>query len=307
MRRGRLSTIGSAVVVGLAFLGTTLAGCGASSTPREGAVATPPPTITALPTVTAMPTSTTRPTATTGGKSGCTGDFYGQPQPTTAVGALSVTTPIPALQYPYSEVPASASSTKPYQVANGAQPNPPVNPSLGTGYVVVLCNETSTAHTLTSLTVNIASFSATSGMVREWSVCNGGEYDASSKQVIVGGCGGGLAVDDYLTATLPSDSTGASGSAFARSGYANLPIQIAPGHAFSLTVGVSGLTSQGMYSLKIGVAADHGTPVMLAPGSGGSFLIASAVQWTGKNCQTPAMQSQMPPASQPTFYVCAPA
>lgn len=206
------------------------------------------------------------------------------------------------LDYP-SELMPNNTPNAPYQIAASAvkhyAPNPPVNPSLATGYSFTICNETSTTHSLTSMRINIASFSARSGAVTVWNICDG-PYNAATKAGM-GGCGGGYG-GTRLAASLPHDSTGTSASVTG----AIWPAKIGPNKSIEFVVAVNGLTSQGMFALSFGMSIDGATPTTVAPGDG-SFLIApSTTVWTGTACQTAAMQAQIPPASQDTYYVCPP-
>jgi hypothetical protein len=186
-------------------------------------------------------------------------------------------------------------------------PNPPVNPSLATGYDMQICNETSAAHTLTSLSVTIASFTPSSGPIAVWHLCGGGPYDTATRYTTPG-CGGGIGEVVFLAATMPSDRTGASAPAIANGPQGtDLPVSIGPSESIGLLVAVNGLTSQGTYTLSFGLSVDGAAPATLAP-SDVPFLIApSAIVWTGTACQTPAMQGQIPLSSQHTYYVCPPA
>jgi hypothetical protein len=159
---------------------------------------------------------------------------------------------------------------------------------------------------VTSLSVTIASFTPRSGPVAVWHLCEHGPYDTATKQTTPG-CGEALAASAYLAATLPADNSGISAPARAADMGMDLPASIGPHESITLLVAVNGLTSQGIYALSFGVSVDGSAPTTLTP-SDGSFLIApSAVVWTGDTCQSPAMQAQIPPSSQDTYYVCPPA
>jgi hypothetical protein len=207
----------------------------------------------------------------------------------------------------------------PYQVpltksqaeqAGTFHPDPPVNPSLATGYAIQLCNQTGASHTLTSLGVTIANFTPSSGPVNVWHLCGDGPYDSATKQTTPG-CGGGIGEVVFMAATLLEDRSGDTAAAAANAkmgvGGANLPIAIGPNQSVIVLVAVNGLTSQGTYTLSFGVGVDGAPATSVAP-SDGSFLIApAAAVWTGTDCQSPAMLAQIPAASQDTYYVCSPA
>lgn len=316
MRHSRRLPLGSIGVVALT-LGMILSGCGASSatTLRRGVTVS-----TAAATVdTPFPTATTDPAMVE--MTGCAPVELGPDQPRYGtVSGLKVSIPqrYTPLDYPEALMPNNEPNA-PYRVpltASEAEqvgafhPNPPVNPSLSTGYVVQVCNQTSASHTVTSLSVTIASFTPGNGPVTVWHICQDGPYDAATKQTTPG-CGGAAGAVDWLAATLPNDRTGATAPATAntqvRSSGPNPPIAIGPNKSIEFLVAVNGLTSQGTYTLSFGISVDGTAPTKLAP-SDGSFLIApSAIVWTGTACQTPAMQAHIPAASQDTYYVCPPA
>ncbi len=311
MRHARRLSLGS-IGVAVLTLGMILSGCGATATAtvRQTAAASP----TAAATQTPFPTATTDPATVE--MPGCPADVLGPAQPRySMLDGLKIALPqrLPTHDYPSEQMPNNAPNA-PYQLPASAvttyQPSPPVNPSLATGYALQVCNQTSATHTVTSLSVSIASFTPRSGPVTVWHLCEGGPYDAATKQA-AGGCGGGLGEVDWLAATLPADRTGATAPATANaqthSNGPTPPVAIGPNKSIVFLIAVNGLTSQGTYTLSFGVSIDGASPATLAP-SDGAFLIApAAVVWTGTACQTPAMQAHIPPASQDTYYVCPPA
>lgn len=77
------------------------------------------------------------------------------------------------------------------QQVGAFHPNPPVNPSLATGYAIQVCNPTSAAHTVRNIRVNIAGVIPSSGPVIVWHLCQDGPSNAATKQT-TGGCGGSV-------------------------------------------------------------------------------------------------------------------
>ena len=318
MRRPRCLSLGSLGVIALTLV-LLLSGCGRTSTALAGRAA---PTSTPAPLPTMAPaTATTATTATT--SAGAIPEEPGCPQipapvqpQYVAVGALSLSVPARPFGHDYpSALLPNGLPNAPYQVsltpdeAEGIfHPNPAVNPTLTpvAGYGFQICNEASAAHTLTSLSVTIASYTPSSGPVAVWHICEHGPYDTATKQTTPG-CGGALAASDFLAATLPADNSGISAPARATDMGVDLPASIGPHESITLLVAINGMTSQGTYALSFEVSVDGSAPTILTP-SDGSFLIApSAAVWTGDTCQTPAMQAQIPPSSQHTYYVCPPA
>ena len=112
---------------------------------------------------------------------------------------------------------------------------------------------------------------------------------------------------DWLAATLPSASAGASVLATANPhGGVNLPASIGPHKSIQVLIAVDGLTRQGMYALSFGVRVDGASPATLTPSDGAFVMAPSASVWTGTACQTPTMQAQIPAASTDAYYVCPP-
>jgi hypothetical protein len=219
MRHSRHRSFG---VIGVAALtlGMILGGCGAPSTTRKAQavvthMATPSPTAAA----TATDSSSTTSSGSIPTSPGCPPlDTPNQPQ-YVAVGALKVSAPELPIMHDYSsELLPNGVPNAPYQIAvsavNNFAPNPPVNPSLATGYEFQVCNPTGASHTVTSIRVTIASFTPSNGSLAIWHICGDGPYNAATKQTTPG-CGGGTGGGDFLKATLPSDSVGATAPAIA--------------------------------------------------------------------------------------------
>lgn len=289
-------------------LGMILSACGASVTARQEATSTTAPTATPYPTATVSPSDVE--------VAGCPAVPLGPVSPQyTTVDGLKVSIPQrwTALDYPSTLMPSNLPNA-PYQISAGAvtnyQPNPPVNPSLATGYALQVCNQTSASHTLNNVSVTIARFTPSSGPVAAWHMCQDGPYNAATKQTTTG-CGGGLGGVALLEASLPSDAAGASAAAIASSKFSHggptPPFAIGPNQSVTFVIAVSGLTSQGTYALSFGLSLDGAALTTLTP-SDGPFLIApTATVWTGTACKSAAMQAHIPAASQDTYYVCPPA
>lgn len=315
MRRSWRMSVGWLGVASL-MLGTMLTGCGAARTTSLGRLVgmrTATATASPLPTYTPAPASVEAP--------GCPPIGLGpdEPQYGTVDGlAVSIPQRWTSLDFPDEMMPNNLPNA-PYHVPLTADeahqvgafhPNPPVNPSLANGYAIQVCNQTSAAHTVTSLGVAIANFTPSSGPVTVWHLCEGGPYDSATKQT-TNGCGGSFGQVDWLAATLPSDSTGVSAPAVANSQWHSdgpTPlIALGPNESIAFLVAVNGLTSQGTYALTFSLGIDGAAPATLTPSDGPFFIAPAAVVWTGTACETPAMLAQIPAASQDTYYVCPPA
>lgn len=341
MRHSRRLSLGSIGVAALT-LGVLLSGCGAApATPAaqvetaSAATATGQASIAqatsaaeastatavavnsaALPTATAFP-----PAVEDVETSGCQPLLLGAVAPKySMVSGLKISIPQrwTSLDFPSAMLPNNTPNA-PYKVpltATQAQdvttfhPNPPVNPSLSTGYALQVCNQTSSAHTIASISVNIAGFIPNSGPVAVWHLCQDGPYDAATKQT-TGGCGGAAGQVDWLAVNLPSNSTGAYATAVANSqvnsGGPDLPITIPPNKSIVFLVAVHGLITQGTYTLSFGVGVDHWVPVALEPSDGSFFIAPSPKVWTGTACQASTMQAQIPASTTDVYYVCPPA
>lgn len=307
MRHMRVRRFGFVCAAMLA-LGMILGGCGASPTTpvgRVSAASTATSTATPFfPTATPPPASAEAP--------GCPPVGLGPVPPGYGtVGALKVSIPQrwSALDFP-DELMPNGEPNAPYQLpaiaVTNFQPNPPVNPSLDTGYALQLCNQTSASHTLTSLSAGIARFTPSSGPVTVWHICGDGPYNAATKQTTPG-CGGGFGGVYQLTATFPTTSAGTSAPAATPSGGTILPLAIAPNQSLTFLIAIRGLTSQGTYALDFHVGVDGASPATLAPSDGAFMIAPSPTVWTGTACQAPAMQAHIPAASHDTYYVCPPA
>jgi hypothetical protein len=300
-----------------------LAGCGATSSAPPAGQSSAERTAQALALATPASTATNDPISitpatpdpTTFEQVGCpTAGAEDTPRQYVTVDGLKVSNPQRLAGYP-SEVMPNNEPSAPYKVPLTAgeaqdprtfQPNPAVNPSLGNGYEIQVCNPTSSSQTISGLRVTIASFTPSSGPVTVWHVCQDGPYDAATKYTTPG-CGGGFGGVDWLAATLPSDSTGASAPATAQgSGGANPPFAIGPNTSIAFLIAVNGLTSQGTYTLSIGISINGAAPTQVSSNDGTFLMAPAAIVWTGTACQTPAMQALIPPATQDTYYVCPP-
>jgi hypothetical protein len=214
-------------------------------------------------------------------------------------------------------LPAGAGMSQVSLPAADPEVNPSLGPGLASGYEFSVCNSSSSqAHMLNGVGVRIEGAARYSGQLNAWNPCDG-PYDASTKQV-GGGCGGGVCgYNETLKATFNMMAAGATatvaqvgsdrdldpGAGCLRDSYGPLPVSLKPHKAISIDVGIALPSSDGTYTFAFGVAQDSSATVFL-PAARPILLAPIAHQWTGEACQQPAMQSQIPPASSPTYYIC---
>jgi hypothetical protein len=227
------------------------------------------------------------------------------------------------LAYPRTKLPDST-PLKPLQIqfdtstfTSTLPQDPPTNPSMQEhtgGYTLGVCNaSTSHVHVIQSVAVRIVSVVPYTGPVNQWLFCDA-PYDASSKHTGIGGCGGAYWAGEYLHATFAANAgVGATVTAAqASSGHDDgldgsysqfgpLPVSLGPGQAIPINVGMTVPTVAGTYTFALGLTVDGAAPVFV---SAPPTLFAPARNWTGEACKAPAMQSQIPAASSPTYYIC---
>lgn len=220
------------------------------------------------------------------------------------------------------EIPQGAAA-KPLQL-QGAQLNSTgstlVNPHLigSGGLTFSVCNTSASAtHTLNAVTVGIATFTPLSGPLAAWNLCQDGSYDAQAQAARTYGCGGGASVNETLQATFPA-SAGVGATTTAKQvgtdvtgpGQPNpfppLPLVMKPGQNILVAVGVTQPTAPGQYVFALGLRVD-GRPATVFANSASLLFAPVTQEWNGQNCEAAAMKSQIPAASQPTYYICPPA
>lgn len=297
-----------------ALLAVALAGCGGAGAASIGtggaqATATPAPTAAATP----LPT-VNLPAACHNMNDG----------PYVQVGDLVASPVTSAFVNNADQIPQGAPN-QPLKIStNGQIPN--INPSAspigssGKGYMIFsICNSsTSQTVSLQSVQARVASFTPFSGALAGWNACNDGYYDANQQSASSGGCGGGYLANEYMQVTFPSgagvgDSVAGKviSTGSAQPGdpnpYPALPLSIAPGQVVSLAATVTVPTTPGTYTLAFGLGIGSASPVYFATTSP-SLYAPITQEWSGQNCTTSTMKSQIPePAPQGTLYICPPA
>jgi hypothetical protein len=303
-------------VAAIVLLGAlTLASCGGSSATAALPTDTPLATMTttSLPSPTSVPTITTTP----GAQVNCATDLQFA-SAAHRIGDLLVTqVRLFNLAYPGRKV-ADNTPLKPLYVGatyngNLVATDPLTNPN--DAYDFSVCNTSATqAHTLSSVSAQIASLTPYSGQLNEWTACKGA-YSRSGP--IPGGCGGGDPRDETLQAAFVAGAQAGASATMSQENWnpyhifgfeparmGPLPLALAPGNGLVLSVDVSTPSASGTYAFSFGISVD-GAPA--APiGTGEQVLLAPVAHtWTGNACTTAAMQAQIPPATTPpSYFIC---
>lgn len=299
----------------VALICVTLAGCGGSGAKAQGktsarATATrlPTPTITPFPTDIVAPTVPPQVTICSPALFTQSQQSFGQ-QGDVLVGALDFQAPA----YPGFQLPSSL-PLAPYKVDSSAiggkgGPNsswngfPLSNPS--NGFSFMLCNSSQTqSHTLSSVTLKVASFTSYSGALNEVRTC---AMVYSRQGMAGGGCGGASAFDMQLTGAFPASAPAGTQITLQNDPSTNvgLPVTLAPNQFFGIVIQPTLPQLSGTYSYQVGVAIDGGAISYVSAATTPALWAPVTHSWDGANCTSPAMQAQIPPATNPpTLYIC---
>ena len=244
--------------------------------------------------------------------------MMGPQPPLVRVGNLLVSQAVEGISYASHQIPQNAGD-KPI-LSDSTLSKPPVYPTLKgqIGYHFVICNASASQTTmLQSVSVRIASFTPYTGALSAWNPCHESMYDAFTKATVPGNCDGAAPINEELQASFPSGaSVGATVTATQVTAqpvtqndpnpYPPLPLSLTPGQSSLMLVDIVTPTTPGTYTFALGLSVDANPsgyfsitePLLLAP---------VAHDWNGQNCLTPAMQAQIPAATQDTYYICPPA
>lgn len=307
-----------------------LSGCAAS--PAQGRVTS---TLMAAAVTTATAASTTTlnglprlPTAHVA--SGACGEYLPNGIAYTPADGLVVTqfSSLGSVTHPDTLLPSSQSAApiqRPSLSSTGAGPfidttTAAVNPYVegGSGYVIVVCNPSSQAHTVSAVQVSIASISPATSPTQAWHSC-GGSYVPGSG-VEGNACGGmdleneymhaGFAPDAQVGASVTATQTGSNSNGMGGSAnYGPLPVTLEPGQTLSVEVGVTQPSAAGYYTYAFGLTVDGATTGVVAY-SLKTLFDPQAIEWSAQNCQAAAYQSQIAQMPTPTtgtlFVICPP-
>ena len=187
------------------------------------------------------------------------------------------------------------------------------NPMERGGFGLVLCDASTTqSHEIEGVTFGIAQFTPYTGRVQSWSVCDG-YYSRSVPGGATGyGCGYGWNADETLYVAFSTAAAGSVASAIQVSfgpttrptPYGPLPATLGPGQEMVFFVTAKLPSTPGTYAFTVAPTVDHAALAPMPIGEPALFA-AGAVRWGGLACLHPAMQSQIPPATNPpSDYIC---
>ncbi|HKW19938.1 MAG TPA: zf-HC2 domain-containing protein, partial [Ktedonobacterales bacterium] len=257
-----LATIAALLLIGLAA--TLFAVVGRPSTsPAQSST----PTATTLPTATTQPTVTLQPTQNTtvgvvNSGHACSTDTSGRTS-YVYIGDLKVSKVDFANAYPANELPANLDQAKPYQLPDNLPnpPNPAVNPE--PWYDLTVCNTSNTtSHVIRGLTARIAAFTPYSGTLNSYMFCD--QYYQRPNGVSGGGCGGGLAADEWLRADFAANATAGAQVTATQDGSnignaPPLPVSLGPGQMLFMALRMTPPTALGTYTFAFGLNYDSVT------------------------------------------------
>lgn len=305
------------------LIGLLGSACGASTgTTSTGSVS-------ATATATIAPTATPLATIPAATVTQVCGQYM--PTPAVSVGGLAVVqqTGLGNLAYPATKLPDNAAQVPMVMQQSsqggfilGPDDSHPTNPNMhegGGGYAIWVCNISSAPHTISRVDVRLESVAPYTAQLNEWPACQ----SPYTRQFGPGGagCGGADFENEYMhapftpdatpgtvvTATQTGTNTGVSGER----NYGPLPVTLQPGERMSIEVGMGSdqygyhaFSTAGTYTFSFGLSIDDQTPIF-ATTSPPTLLATPAHEWNGQACTTPAMQAQIPPATDPpTYYIC---
>ena len=226
-------------------------------------------------------------------------------EPAFALSYPSYTLPTGTPQKPF-DVGASLNGSNLDQVFGGAANANPAVSNRG-GIDLTICNNGSSAITLSALGVGLLTVAPHASPIDTWQLCEGAYQSGHPSG---GGCGGASPDDLYLHADFAaSATTGATASAamvavdnFGGSSYTALPTTIQPGKTILITISVTMPTAPATYTLGLTLTATGVSTPAYAPLDPQLFAPVSH-KWNGQNCVGSSMSSQIPSSSS-DYWVC---
>lgn len=286
------------LIVGLILV---LAGCGASTTPGVA--------LSGSPAATLGPTATPRPTlAPTPVGQHCNTLMPPGQQAAATVGDIQFTSVGALAVDPARQLPDTLPSQQPYQLSAPSgylDSFPMVNV---TYYSFALCNTSTTkAHVVNGISVKLDAFTADANTINTSHYC----IRLYTRQGMVDhtGCGGGFAGGDLnLVASFANTTTAGTvvqSSTDPAMGSAQFPVTLSPGYGIYCFFNITPSSTPGTSSYRFGAALDGAAPIYPVPAAAGVTNAKSLRQWDGDSCTSAAMQSQIPPATNPpSYYIC---
>ncbi len=217
------------------------------------------------------------------------------------LGDLLVGVGLTNVAYPARQLPDTAAPHAPFpesQVIEGVAVSPKEDYTFG----VVVCNTAKTmSHKVEQVQFRIAQLTPEATTPNIW--------DPVADLIAAGGgVGGGFPNDGtYQLTFAASAGTGtAAQSAFVPVGNNTppLPHAVAAGNTLVLGLSLKNPATAGTYAFEVGLSADGQAPAWL-PVRPLVMYPGSARMWSAANCNTPAMQAQIP-AGSTTRYICPP-
>ncbi|GEM_PF-1293186 len=242
----------------------------------------------------------------------CGYDSTYQPVTFYHVNDLYVNVALAFTEYLGEELPANLPH-KPFQIADAsAHPNPSVkktprvNPSFGTTLDITVCDASSTAHNIQGFGVQIASFTAYSGILNTWPACDFYQQGI----VYPEGCDGAEVDDEYFSTNFsPTAGVGSVAQAkFTSAGQAQngsqlpaIPFTLQPKSNLTNNMTLTAPSVVGSYEFAYSIKVDGlNTPFIIDPET--LLLDPAAHKWTGAACQASGMAAQIP--SDGASYIC---
>ena len=304
----------TALPLGLALV-MLLSACGSGVGGTTGGTGSPTSGPPATPTTPTLALATQTPSGDVAQL--CDGAFSGFRGAVYTFGQNVYAEPAFALSYPSYALPA-ATPEKPFDV--GSSLNGPnldqvfggaanANPAVSGrgGIVLTICNNGSSAITLSALGVGLINVKPHASPIDTWQLCEGA-YQSGQRSG--GGCGGASPDDLYLHADFAaSATTGATASAamvavdnFGGGSYTALPTTIQPGKTILITISVTMPTAPGTYTLGLTLNATGVSTPAYAPLDPQLFAPVSH-KWNGESCVGSSMSSQIP-SSSTDYWIC---
>jgi hypothetical protein len=238
--------------------------------------------------------------------------YTNNPEPFGQIGDLIFTRPeLGFLSYPGKALPDNVPLDKPLQVDTLPGSFIPANPYMGgsgSGLNFTICNtSSSTNHTLQSIGITIASFTADTSTNMNVEIGCDGFFNSKIRRV-GNGCGGALGPCDdrcySLSMTWPS--TIVVNTQGTMKSTDRFPATIKAGTTIEIWMGMDYPPNPGTFTFDIGAKVDGGAMVFANNPSPSLFLAKNAHKWSGFSCQDAKWSAQIPSTGIDHDFVCPP-